>query len=735
MQGSLRALEPSILKGEDKWVRSVCEMCSSRCAIEVRVVDQKPVWLQGNAFDTRMHSSICARGLSGVSQLYDQDRLRTPLMRVGQRGENRWREASWDEALAFVASSMQRLKQNYGAQSMLFSSKTGESFDLLSSFAANYGSPNTFSHWSSCPIAIESALEQTFGERVYRDFEHADYIVNFGHNLFEGLDIPLSKAMARFAANPSKKLIVLDPRFSIMAGKADEWYPIKAGQDLAFVLSLLHVWLRDAKYDHAFVRRYCIGLDALKASLKETTPQWQERYTGIDAKTIERLADEIYRAAPRCILDWGHKATTSPAEFQRTRAILIANVLMGNVEKKGGIYFAKTPEMLNALLQEPLFPLLQSPYPSPEVGIARIDGAGEEGSAYRFVPKKHGVLNAIADAILTQQPYAIKGWFLTRHNPLVTVADPQKMRTAMASLDLIVVNDIYMSDTAMMADVVLPESTYLERDESIHLHHGLVPSYTMRNRALTPLHRTRSLHEIVRSLADALGFSHAYPWKTMQELRAYQAKGNSALLESLVKRGYVQATIPHLFVREEASVRAFCERYAHVEPRHVAEMFERRRKTPSGKIELFCAHIEQAFTGYGVPCAVDMDVQQNYPYTLISGKSAIHTNGHTQNVPYLHALMSDNPLWMHPSTAKAHGLRQNDTCYIENEIGKEKVKVFLTEGIRPDTLFLYMGFGRQTPLLPKIDRKGSSASKLLPLKTAPVCGAMITNTGVRIVRA
>jgi len=80
-------------------------------------------------------------------------------MRVGRRGENRWREASWDEALSFVASSMQRLKQNYGAQSMLFSSKTGESFDLLSSFAANYGSPNTFSHWSSCPIAIESALE------------------------------------------------------------------------------------------------------------------------------------------------------------------------------------------------------------------------------------------------------------------------------------------------------------------------------------------------------------------------------------------------------------------------------------------------------------------------------------------------------------------------------------------------------------------------------------------------
>lgn len=149
-----------------------------------------------------------------------------------------------------------------------------------------------FSHWSSCPIAIESAFEHTFGERLHRDFENANYILNFGHNLFEGLDIPLTKAMAHFSANPSKKLVVLDPRFSVIASKANEWHQIKAGSDLAFVLALLHVWIRDGKYDKKFIEQYTLGFDTLVDSVKETTPQWQQSLTGIDAKVVERIAAE-----------------------------------------------------------------------------------------------------------------------------------------------------------------------------------------------------------------------------------------------------------------------------------------------------------------------------------------------------------------------------------------------------------------------------------------------------------
>jgi len=739
LPGSLGALGDIALKGEDKFVRSICEMCSSRCPMEARVINGKTVLLQGNSFSSDMGTSLCAKGVAGASQLYDPQRLVTPLIRMGKRGENKWKEASWDEALSLISTKLSALKERYGARSVIFSSKTGEQYDLLRSFASAFGSPNIFSHWSSCPIAIESAFKHTFGEKLHRDFEEATFILNFGHNLFEGLDIPLTKAMAHFSANPSKKLVVLDPRFSIIASKANEWYPIKPGSDLAFILSLLHVWIRDGKYDKKFVENYTIGFDHLVKSVKETTPQWQQTFTGIDAKVVERLASEIYTAAPKCIIDWGHKATTTKAEYQRTRAILMANILMGNVEKEGGIYFTKSAERVNALAKEEVVPELNNPYPRPQVNEPRIDGAGEMGAAYRFVSKQHGVLTTIPEAILSQTPYEIKGWFLTRHNPLITVANPQKMKEAMEHLDFIVVNDIYLSDTAMMADVVLPEATYLERNEGISTLTCKAPSYAMRNRIVEPLHHNRSAIEIIRELAERMGLGSHYAWKTISELRAYQAKGNAELLQTLLLRGIASFDVPPLFVREPSSVERFCDHYAQsktwVDKEGCMSHFLEHLKTPSGKIEMYCAEIEQAFSGYGVTGIVEMDVTQGFPYILTSGKSAVHTNGHTQNVPYLHMLLSSNPIWMHPSTAKAHGLKMGDTFYVQNSIAKEKATVFITEGIRPDTLFAYMGFGHDAPEMKRTHGEGISSSKLLSLESATLCGAMITNVGVNILRA
>ncbi len=738
LPGSLGALGEIALKSEDKFIRSICEMCSSRCPMEARVINGKTVLLQGNAFVKEMGTSLCAKGVAGASQLYDPQRLVTPLIRVGKRGENKWKEASWEEALNLIAGKLSALKERYGARSVIFSAKTGEQYDLLCSFASAFGSPNIFSHWSSCPIAIESAFKQTFGEKLHRDFENATYILNFGHNLFEGLDIPLTKAMAQFSANPSKKLVVFDPRFSIIASKANEWYPIKPGSDLAFVLSLLHVWIRDGKYNKQFVENYTIGFEKLALSVKETTPQWQQPLTGIEAKVVERLAAEIYEASPKCIIDWGHKATTTKAEYQRTRAILMANILMGNVEKEGGIYFSKTAERVNALAKEEIVPELDNPYPRPLVNEQRIDQAGEEG-ALRFVSKRHGSLTAIPEAIMTQTPYDIKGWFLTRHNPLMTVANPQKMKEAMEQLEFIVVNDIYLSDTAMMADVVLPEATYLERDEGISKIASKSPSYAMRNRIVAPLHQNKSAIEIIHNLAERMGLGSYYSWKSIPELRAYQAKGNQVLLETLLKRGAASFDVPPLLALEWTLVEHFCERYPQsrvwLDKQGTFSHLLQKLKTPSGKIEIYCEEVEKVFKGYGVPSSVDMDVKQGFPYVLTSGKSAVHTNGHTQNVPYLNMLLSTNPIWMHPSTAKIHGLKMGDSFYLENGISKEKATVYITEGIRPDTLFAYMGFGHDAPALKRTHGKGTNPSKLLSLKSATLCGAMITNVGVNIIKA
>jgi len=736
--GTLGALGNRAIQGSDKFIRSYCEMCSSRCQIEGRVVDGKNIFIQGNKYVKSMGGSVCARGAAGHSQLYDPQRLVSPLIRVGERGAGKWREASWDEALDLVAKKLTDIKKKYGAESVLFSSKTGEHHGHILTFANAYGSPNMFSHLSSCPVSYKVAFAQTTGSGLKRDFGKAKYILNFGHNLFEGIDVSKTKKLAKSAASEKCKLVVLDPRYSIVAAKADEWYPVKPGTDLAFVLAIMHVWFRDDTYNKEFVEKYTIGIDKLKASVKTTTPRWQEKITGINASVVENVAKELYKAAPKCIIDWGHKTTTGFAEYQRTRAIIIANVLMGNIEREGGTYFAKKAKTVNKLAGMNIAPEITNPNKHIKGSkTPRVDGAGESGENI-FISRKHGVLMDIPKAINTQKPYPVKGWFMIRTNPLMTVADTAEMRKAMHKLDFIVSCDIYMSESALMADVILPEATYIERDEGISDKSSKAPAYMMRNKIVEPINGTLWSGDIFRKLAQKMSIDSAYKWSGVTEFRTVQAKGNFNLLKTLVTKGYASFDIPALLSREPKYVKAFVDKYPNAS-KHLNEdgVFGLSKlKTPSGKIELFSQAVEDAFPGYGVPADHNMDVAHpNFPYTLTSGKTSIHTNGHTQNIPYLNMLMSDNPVWVNTKTAKKEGIKTGDTIYLKNDTAQEKATVFVTEGIRPDTLFAYMGFGRESAKLERTNGVGTNLSKLLPLVKGPVCSTMITNVGVKIVKA
>lgn len=737
--GTLGALGTKAIQGSDKFVQSYCEMCSSRCPIEARVIDGKNVFIQGNTNVKSMGSSVCARGASGHSQLYDNERLVTPLMRVGERGDGKFKEISWNEAFDFITKKMNEIKTNYGPEAMIFSSKTGEQHGQCMAFASAYGSPNMFSHVSSCPVSGEIAMEHTIGVgKMGRDFSHAKYILNFGHNLFEGINVATTKKFAQVAADDNSKLVVVEPRFSIVAAKADEWHPIKPGTDLAFVLALIHVWLRDEKYDKEFVAKYTVGLQELKNATSQTTPQWQEQYTGIKADTVEKIANEVYAAAPRCIIDWGHKTTTGFAEYQKCRAIIIANMLMGNVEKEGGISFSKKAKTVNKLAGIQIAPEITNPNGNIKgVKSLRIDRAGEKGENI-FVSKKHGSLMDIADAILLKKPYEVKGWFMIRHNPLMTVSDIEKTKRAMKTLDLIVSCDVYLSDSTMYADIILPEATYLERDEGIADKSSLAPAYMMRNKVVEPINNTLCSAEIFRTLAKKLGVDSDYQWNDMNEYRTVQAKGNFELLKALVTKGYASFGIPPLLYREKSYVKTFVNKYPNAASfvNAEGEMDIGKIKTRSGKIELFSEEVEENFPGYGTPSMHSLDVANaKHPYILTSGKTAIHTNGHTQNVPFLNMLMSDNPIWMHPETASKAGVKNGEKIYLKNETAKEKATVFITEGIKPDVLFGYMGFGRHSSKLSRANDKGTNMSKLLPAVKGPVCSTMITNVGVDIVKA
>lgn len=740
MPGTIAKLGANHLVPSEKSVRSFCEMCSSRCPIEARVVDDKNVFIQGNDKAGGTLTSVCARGGSGHSQLYDPQRIVKPLIRVGERGENKWREASWDEALTLVATKMDEIKQKYGPESFVFTCKSSQTHKLMTNFASSYGSPNCFSHFSCCPITYQMVCEHTFGDsKLKRDFSNAKYVVNFGHNLFEGIVISDAKKLAKFADKKDTKLLVLEPRFSVVAAKADEWLPVKPGTDIAFVMALINVWIKKGTYDKEFIDKFTIGFDRIIEDTKDTTPEWQEAITGIKAQDVYRIADEIYAAAPRVIIDFGHKTTTTKAEYMRTKAIMVANAMMGNWEVKGGIFGGKNAKKYNKLAGANVIDEIANPDKNFKVPkTTRLDFAGEDG-IHKFVGRSHGVLMDIPEAILNEKPYPIKGWFNIRFNQLINVAATQRTIEAMKKLDFIVVSDIYLNDMATFADVVLPESTYLERDEGIEDKSSAKPAYMIRNKVVDPVGDTKDAASIFRELARRMKIDSLYTWNDIREFRMQQAKGNVEFLSKLEKDGYVSYKVPSLLFRDKAMVEKFVQTYPEaakfVGENGLMDSEAAKVKTKSGKIELFCEDVEAQFPGYGGLNTKDIDVYDGYELCLMTGKTPIHTNGHTQNVPYLNAMMSDAPIWIHPNAAKKRGLKDGDSVIVKNKFGEQNGKIMITQGVREDTLFLYHGFGHITPGLKKINMIGTNQSVLLDPAEGPVCATMVTNVGVDIVKA
>lgn len=730
--------EAKRLEGATEYVNSFCEMCTSRCPIQAKVVDGRQVVVRGNPGWAATGGTVCARGAAGVSQLYDPQRVQKPLIRTGERGEGKWREASWDEAYAYVAEKMQAIKAQYGPEAMAFACRKGPHAALFFNLAKAYGSPNTFTHESTCPMARTVALETTFGTAALGiDYGNVKYLVSFGRNYFEGIHVAQVRGVME-AISRGAKLVSFDPRFSVTAAKAHEWYPIKPGTDLAVVLAIIHVLIRDNLYDKEFVDKYTTGFAAVQAGVANYTPAWAESESGVPAGVIERLARELAAARPRAVLDWGWRTTFTPAEYDLRRAIVIANMLLGNLEVPGGTFFVKDAAFINKMVGEPVAFSLKGPKlpPFPKPTRPRIDGAGVKGQPFSLVPPGDGVVQQVPESILTGQPYPIKGWFVHRYNPVVTISQTERVIDALQKLDLLVVCDIYLSDTAWYADVVLPESTYLERDEGFMDASGAAPAYVLRQQAVKPIYDTRPYWQIFKELAGKLGLEAYFPWQDMTEFRAIQMAGRPDLLRMGEEKGFANLGFKPLFLRDRASVAAFVQAVPAaarlVNADGVIDAPLTDLKTASKKIELV-SHEAEELAHKGLP-VYERPAFGTGELLYIQGKVAVHTNGHTHNVPWLHDLMPENSVWLNPDTAARLGVRSGDTVEIISATGKQRGRVLVTPGVRPDTVFSYFGFGRVSPGLKRAYKKGLAANMVLPQSFAPVCATALHTTAVTVRR-
>ncbi|MEX0601876.1 MAG: molybdopterin-dependent oxidoreductase, partial [Bacteroidota bacterium] len=423
--------------------------------------------IEGNPEDPLSRGRLCPRGTGGVGAHFDPDRLRAPLMRKRNRGEEEWVEVTWDEAFGFIADKMQSIKKEYGPEAIaLFSHGIGGNF--LKHTLRAYGTPNIAApSFAQCRGPRDVGFQLTFGEDVgspeRTDIRNARCLVLLGSHLGENMHNTQVQEFAEAVGNGAS-IIVVDPRFSVAAGKAKFYLPIRPGTDMALLLAWMNVIVTEGLYDRDYVERYGFGFAQFSASLAQSTPEWAYPETGIEPAVIRETAREMARYKPATLVHPGRRVTWYGNDTQRSRAVALLNALLGSWGRKGGFY---APAVMDV-----------PSYPTPAYPESRRGKVDNPNRRYPFA--EEGITNGIREATLTGKPYPVKGWFVYATNLLQALPNERETIEAIQNLDLLVVVDVVPSEIAGWADVVLPESVYLERHDDLNVEWFREPFIALR---------------------------------------------------------------------------------------------------------------------------------------------------------------------------------------------------------------------------------------------------------------
>jgi len=666
--------------GGDREVPTFCEMCFWRCSGIAHVRNGRLRKFVGNPKDPQSRGRLCPRGTGAVGAYYDPDRFQRPLIRRGARGKEEWTAATWDEALAYIAARMNRIKAEHGPESVaMFNHGIGQFF--LQHVLKSWGAINfAGSSFAQCRGPRDVGFALTFGTGLGSpeptDIANTNCLALIGSHLGENMHNTQVQEFAQ-AVERRIPIIVVDPRFSVAASKAKYWLPIRPGTDLALILAWCNVLVAEDRYDRAFVAKHGHGFEAFVAALKENTPEWAAQETGIAADTIRATARELANAAPAALVHPGRRVAWNGDDTQRSRAIALLSALLGNWGRKGGLYFAAGPDI--------------APFPLPKPPkSAKPQADNPNGERYPFADE--GITNGIRDATLTGKPYPIKGWFVYSTNLLYALPNPAETIKAIDGLDLLVVVDTMPSEIAGYADVVLPEVTFLERYDPLLAGSGRRGWTSLRQPVMPAPHDQKPNWWIAKELAKSLGIPECLPFADVEEYLRFRVEKSGMSWDELRKEGVI---------------------LAKEEPIYVEDGAELKFDTPSGKVEFWSEQLKSK--GFDpVPRYAPPAKAPDGFLPLVTGRAPVHTFSRTQNNPLLHSLMPENEVWVNPATAAKAGLRNGQYVRLRNQDGavSNRIRVKATQRMRPDCVYMVYGFGHASRALRFAHERGANATAL-----------------------
>lgn len=649
---------------DTKKIRTLCRECGVKCGMLVQVKEGRAVKLESDPDSPKSKDQLCWKADAALERLYHPDRLKTPLKRVGKRGEGKWQEISWDEALDTIAGTFNTLKLDHGPESVaLVKGHYERRCDLVSRLGNAFGTPNIASIDNTCYIPSASGRLMTYGFDGHPDFSGApECILCWGTSVLP----PLGE---------NTVFIVVDSIRTEAAERADVWLQPRPGSDLALALGLLHVIVNEKRYDSEFVENWTVGFDELEKHLQQYTPHHVAEITWVPSDKIVKTA-RLFTESRHACLDIGNASEDTYNSTQFARATSIIQAICGLLDIPGGTVQSRgVPIDFEGSGTDVLCNLLP-----PEQMKRKL---GAEAGHYPADPLWDTIVNKpaelqpqyLVDSILDRKPYQVQAALVIGSNPVMTWCNSKRVFEAFKTIPFSAVVDIFMTPTALLADIVLPAATYLESDGVAVSSVGLGDTCIQAQQKTVQIGECRSDPDIIISLANRMGLEE-YFWKDLPTYLDDYLKEMGMTFNELRR----------------------CNRIIPSGTRY-RKYLENGFGTPSGKVEIVSSLCEkwgfEPLPTYHEPNESPFSVPElakTYPLIVTSAHDKNYTHSQDRNLKTLRESVPKPLVAIHPKTAAEYGITEGDPVFIENRRGRILQYAALSEKVDPRVIDVAYGW-------------------------------------------
>ena len=713
--------DEDIVPGQAVWKPSVCPLCPSACGLTVRVMGAEAdvvrngkagvvqilaaKKLEGNPEHPVNHGGLCARGQAAIQVTYHPDRIAQPLKRTGNRGVGSYEAITWDAAIAEVVAKLNEIAASGKAGSLAFFGRSGSSYRnaLIGEFLARFGAPAPMSYdlFGDDVLRRANAVSFGFAQLPTFDFAQSRYVLNFGSDFLGTWNAPVSQSRAYGDMRQGRRgvrghFVHVDPRLSQTGASADEWVPIRPGTEGVLALGIAHVVIRD-KVRPAVADRATAAIAGWKDGLPDYAPERVEEMTGVKANRVERLAREFaggpsvlpqVRTQPGVAVIGGAALAHTNGLFNAL-AINALNALVGSVGVPGGLAFTPQLDILAA---------------------AKMTGRPTPAASLR---------QWAADALSSAS--SVQALLVDGVNPVFTAPRAWKLRDALAKVPFIVSFGSFLDETSVMADLILPDHSFLESFTGAVPESGSAMAVvSAAGPVMKPLHQTRATTDVLLDVGRQLEKPIELPWQTFEEMLTASfaalpamTEGSDAWTDAQEKGGW-WGEIP-------AAVRLKPDTASPV-----------RLKADTTSVVSGLSRTQPEFDG---------DAAQ-YPFHFLPYPSNQFLDGSTAHLPWLQEMPDPltSAMWsswveINPATAAKLGIAQGDVVDVTSAHGTVQTAAFLSPGIAPDVLAMPAGQGHTT-FTRYASGRGANPVDLLAPVTEETTGAVAwAATRVKIARA